>query len=76
MNDSKATNVEATYAGLIGFREKKSVVLLGGLSKVRPFHTPKVSHCHLFMSMSTFYIRRTIYRKVMIIVYLVPIIKK
>ncbi|KAH6826090.1 hypothetical protein C2S53_001527 [Perilla frutescens var. hirtella] len=34
VDDSKATNVEATYAGLMGLKEKKSVVLLGGLSKV------------------------------------------
>ncbi|KAJ8564477.1 hypothetical protein K7X08_000937 [Anisodus acutangulus] len=31
-DDSKATNVEATYSGLIGF-EQKSVLLLGGLAK-------------------------------------------
>ncbi|XP_042480381.1 UDP-N-acetylmuramoylalanine--D-glutamate ligase-like isoform X3 [Macadamia integrifolia] len=34
VDDSKATNVEATYAGLMGLREQKSVVLLGGLAKV------------------------------------------
>ncbi|XP_015075111.1 uncharacterized protein LOC107019036 [Solanum pennellii] len=32
VDDSKATNVEATYIGLIGF-ELKSVVLLGGVAK-------------------------------------------
>nr|XP_009794553.1 PREDICTED: uncharacterized protein LOC104241312 isoform X2 [Nicotiana sylvestris] len=32
VDDSKATNVEATYSGLIGF-EQKSVLLLGGLAK-------------------------------------------
>lgn len=37
VDDSKATNVEATYAGLMGLKEKKSVVLLGGLSKVMGF---------------------------------------
>lgn len=34
VDDSKATNVEATYSGLIGF-EQKSVLLLGGLAKVK-----------------------------------------
>ncbi|XP_057783708.1 uncharacterized protein LOC131001353 [Salvia miltiorrhiza] len=34
VDDSKATNVEATYAGLMGLTEKKLVVLLGGLSKI------------------------------------------
>ncbi|KAJ4970887.1 hypothetical protein NE237_003986 [Protea cynaroides] len=34
VDDSKATNVEATYAGLMGLREQKSVFLLGGLAKV------------------------------------------
>ncbi|KAG6427046.1 hypothetical protein SASPL_111285 [Salvia splendens] len=34
VDDSKATNVEATYAGLTGLKEKKAVVLLGGLSKM------------------------------------------
>ncbi|XP_049934176.1 uncharacterized protein LOC116255802 isoform X2 [Nymphaea colorata] len=33
VNDSKATNVEATYAGLVGMKEFKSVVLLGGIAK-------------------------------------------
>ncbi|XP_077254205.1 uncharacterized protein LOC143893117 isoform X4 [Tasmannia lanceolata] len=33
VDDSKATNVEATYAGLMGLKEQKSVVLLGGLAK-------------------------------------------
>ncbi|XP_019243025.1 PREDICTED: uncharacterized protein LOC109223247 isoform X1 [Nicotiana attenuata] len=32
VDDSKATNVEATYSGLLGF-EQKSVLLLGGLAK-------------------------------------------
>ncbi|KAJ7560872.1 hypothetical protein O6H91_03G003600 [Diphasiastrum complanatum] len=34
INDSKATNVAATYTGLKGFAGCKSVVLLGGLAKV------------------------------------------
>ncbi|KAM1306453.1 hypothetical protein ACFX2H_008837 [Malus domestica] len=34
VDDSKATNVEATYAGLMGLKKQKSVVLLGGLAKV------------------------------------------
>ncbi|ONK70078.1 uncharacterized protein A4U43_C05F30010 [Asparagus officinalis] len=34
VDDSKATNVESTYAGLMGLNEHKSVVLLGGLAKV------------------------------------------
>ncbi|KAG6429002.1 hypothetical protein SASPL_107041 [Salvia splendens] len=34
VDDSKATNVESTYAGLTGLKEKKAVVLLGGLSKI------------------------------------------
>lgn len=34
VDDSKATNVESTYAGLMGLKEHKSVVLLGGLAKV------------------------------------------
>ncbi|XWS43200.1 hypothetical protein CRYUN_Cryun16bG0082200 [Craigia yunnanensis] len=34
VDDSKATNIEATYAGLMGLKGKKSVVLLGGLAKV------------------------------------------
>ncbi|KAL2464820.1 UDP-N-acetylmuramoylalanine--D-glutamate ligase [Forsythia ovata] len=34
VDDSKATNVEATYAGLMGLKERKSVILLGGLAKV------------------------------------------
>ncbi|KAI3471562.1 hypothetical protein Pfo_028212 [Paulownia fortunei] len=34
VDDSKATNVEATYAGLMGLKEQKSVILLGGLAKV------------------------------------------
>eukprot|EP00268_Persea_americana_P067508 TRINITY_DN9304_c0_g1_i14.p1 TRINITY_DN9304_c0_g1~~TRINITY_DN9304_c0_g1_i14.p1 ORF type:complete len:474 (+),score=110.05 TRINITY_DN9304_c0_g1_i14:318-1739(+) len=33
VDDSKATNVEATYAGLMGLKAHKSVVLLGGLAK-------------------------------------------
>lgn len=35
VNDSKATNVEATYAGLVGLKELKSIVLLGGIAKVK-----------------------------------------
>lgn len=34
VDDSKATNTEATYAGLLALT-RKSVVLLGGLAKVR-----------------------------------------
>ncbi|KAK6945332.1 Mur ligase, central [Dillenia turbinata] len=34
LDDSKATNVEATYAGLMGLKDHKSVILLGGLAKV------------------------------------------
>ncbi|KAH9302209.1 hypothetical protein KI387_013792, partial [Taxus chinensis] len=34
VDDSKATNVEATYAGLEGLRGRPSIVLLGGISKV------------------------------------------
>ncbi|KAA8518227.1 hypothetical protein F0562_015701 [Nyssa sinensis] len=34
VDDSKATNVEATYTGLMGLKEQKSVILLGGLAKV------------------------------------------
>eukprot|EP00250_Pteridium_aquilinum_P004216 c14444_g1_i1 orf=1233-1997(+) len=34
INDSKATNVDATYTGLKGFTKKRAVVLLGGLAKV------------------------------------------
>ncbi|KAG4160982.1 hypothetical protein ERO13_D01G027950v2 [Gossypium hirsutum] len=34
VDDSKATNVEATYAGLMGLKGQKSVILLGGLAKV------------------------------------------
>lgn len=34
IDDSKATNVEATYTGLLGLKEQKSVILLGGLAKV------------------------------------------
>ncbi|KAL5975999.1 hypothetical protein ACLOJK_020329 [Asimina triloba] len=33
VNDSKATNVDATYAALKGLKEKRSVVLLGGVAK-------------------------------------------
>ncbi|RVW46944.1 UDP-N-acetylmuramoylalanine--D-glutamate ligase [Vitis vinifera] len=33
IDDSKATNVEATYTGLLGLKEQKSVILLGGLAK-------------------------------------------
>lgn len=34
LNDSKATNVDATLVGLRGLVGKKAVVLLGGLAKV------------------------------------------
>ena len=34
IDDSKATNVEATYTGLLGLKEQQSVILLGGLAKV------------------------------------------
>ncbi|OVA07865.1 Mur ligase [Macleaya cordata] len=34
VDDSKATNVESTYTGLMGLKEQKSVVLLGGVAKV------------------------------------------
>ncbi|KAF3442599.1 hypothetical protein FNV43_RR16515 [Rhamnella rubrinervis] len=34
VDDSKATNVEATYAGLMGLKRQKSVILLGGIAKV------------------------------------------
>lgn len=37
VDDSKATNVEATYVGLMGLKKQKSVVLLGGLAKVTIF---------------------------------------
>lgn len=33
VDDSKATNVDATYTGLMGLKELKAVVLLGGLAK-------------------------------------------
>lgn len=34
INDSKATNVDATYTGLKGFTKQQAVVLLGGLAKI------------------------------------------
>ncbi|KAM7271321.1 hypothetical protein ACFE04_030535 [Oxalis oulophora] len=34
VDDSKATNIEATLAGLMGLKGQKSVILLGGLAKV------------------------------------------
>lgn len=34
VDDSKATNVDATYTGLMGLKETNSVILLGGLAKV------------------------------------------
>ncbi|XVE96038.1 hypothetical protein REPUB_Repub02eG0187000 [Reevesia pubescens] len=34
VDDSKATNIEATYAGLMGLKGQSSVILLGGLAKV------------------------------------------
>lgn len=48
MDDSKATNVEATYVGLIGLKEQKSVVLLGGLAKVVVFLLAKYSMFYFF----------------------------
>jgi UDP-N-acetylmuramoylalanine-D-glutamate ligase len=36
VNDSKATNVDATYTGVKGVRGRKAVVLLGGLAKAGP----------------------------------------
>lgn len=38
INDSKATNVDATYTGLKGFTKQRAVVLLGGLAKVFFWH--------------------------------------
>lgn len=38
VDDSKATNVEASYAGLAGLRGQKSVILLGGIAKVIDEH--------------------------------------
>ncbi|KAM5558953.1 hypothetical protein ABKV19_020550 [Rosa sericea] len=38
VDDSKATNVEATYTGLMGLKRQKSVILLGGLAKVVDGH--------------------------------------
>ncbi|KAI7998402.1 UDP-N-acetylmuramoylalanine--D-glutamate ligase [Camellia lanceoleosa] len=35
VDDSKATNVEATYTGLMGLKGQKSVILLGGVAKIR-----------------------------------------
>ncbi|XP_034694235.1 UDP-N-acetylmuramoylalanine--D-glutamate ligase-like isoform X2 [Vitis riparia] len=40
IDDSKATNVEATYTGLLGLNEQKSVILLGGLAKVSNSQEP------------------------------------
>ncbi|KAI7998408.1 UDP-N-acetylmuramoylalanine--D-glutamate ligase [Camellia lanceoleosa] len=37
VDDSKATNVEATYTGLMGLKGQKSVILLGGVAKVAMF---------------------------------------
>ncbi|XP_029118664.2 uncharacterized protein [Elaeis guineensis] len=34
VDDSKATNVESTYTGLMGLKDHKAVVLFGGLAKV------------------------------------------
>ncbi|XP_038983816.1 UDP-N-acetylmuramoylalanine--D-glutamate ligase-like isoform X2 [Phoenix dactylifera] len=34
VDDSKATNVESTYTGLMGLKDHKAVILLGGLAKV------------------------------------------
>ncbi|CAL5420882.1 unnamed protein product [Camellia sinensis] len=34
VDDSKATNIEATYTGLMGLKGQKSVILLGGAAKV------------------------------------------
>ncbi|KAF5941299.1 hypothetical protein HYC85_022466 [Camellia sinensis] len=35
VDDSKATNIEATYTGLMGLKGQKSVILLGGVAKIR-----------------------------------------
>lgn len=34
VDDSKATNIESTYTGLIGLKDQKLVVLLGGIAKI------------------------------------------
>ncbi|XP_020109781.1 uncharacterized protein LOC109725119 [Ananas comosus] len=34
VDDSKATNVESTYTGLMGLKDHKAIVLLGGVAKV------------------------------------------
>ncbi|XP_020579324.1 uncharacterized protein LOC110023984 [Phalaenopsis equestris] len=34
VDDSKATNVESTYTGLLSLKDHKSIVLLGGLAKI------------------------------------------
>ncbi|GMP86974.1 hypothetical protein CsSME_00039536 [Camellia sinensis var. sinensis] len=35
VDDSKATNIEATCTGLMGLKGQKSVILLGGVAKIR-----------------------------------------
>ncbi|KAL3533867.1 hypothetical protein ACH5RR_007388 [Cinchona calisaya] len=40
VDDSKATNAEATYTGLVGLKGLKSVILLGGITKVRDVNGP------------------------------------
>lgn len=44
MDDSKATNVDAMYAGLMVLKELKAVVLLGGLAKVTALPYIDCSH--------------------------------
>lgn len=50
IDDSKATNVEAAYVGLMGLRRQKCVVLLGGLAKVRFMHITWM-HCLIYPSL-------------------------
>lgn len=53
VDDSKATNVEATYAGLMGLKEHKSVILLGGQAKVR-FESWLLISFHFHDGLATF----------------------
>jgi UDP-N-acetylmuramoylalanine-D-glutamate ligase len=57
VNDSKATNVDATYTGVKGFRGRKAVVLLGGLAKV--CQTSCILACHPRYSQFCFSCKRT-----------------
>lgn len=57
VNDSKATNVDATYTGVKGVRGRKAVVLLGGLAKVCQMSC--ILACHLRYSQFCFLCRRT-----------------